>query len=79
MSIGAPFGVKIIIVLSLLCKQDVQERGDSDDEEVEWSENLGVHGMAVHFVADGEVVVGHVRMEEGEAAQRQAPASVGEF
>lgn len=55
----------------------MDHRRDSDHEKVERSEYLGVNGVAVHLMADGEVVVGHVRMEEGETAQRHAPASFG--
>ena len=34
--------------------------------------------MAVHLVSDGELVVGHVRVEEGETAQRHAVGVFGE-
>lgn len=56
----------------------MENGGDADDEEVQGTENLGIDGVPVHLVADGELVVRRVGVEEGEVAQGDATGPLWE-
>ena len=70
--VGSPFGEEVVVVGAFFHEQQVQCRRQSDDEQVKGAKDFRIHRVAVHLVADSEVVVGHVWVEEGEIAQRSA-------
>ena len=72
MPVGSSFSVELIVVNAFFQKQQMQYGGQTDDKQVERTEDFGVHRVAVHLVADGELIAHRIRVEESEAAQRHA-------
>ena len=75
MAVGPAFGVEVVVVLALavaVVPHEVQGRRQPDDEQVERTEDLGVDGVAVGFVADGTLIVGTFGAHDGEVAERYA-------
>ena len=64
--VGPSLGVEIVVAASFFHKDIVQYGGDADDEEIQGTEDLGIHGVPVHLVPYGELVVRRVGVEEGE-------------
>lgn len=57
MLVGPAFGVEIVVIAAAFVKHQMQHRGQADDQQVQWSENLGIHRMTVQLVPNGSFVL----------------------
>ena len=72
MAVGSALRVEIVIIAPFFLENQMQDGRYAYNEQVERSEQFGIHGVAVHLVADSVCVVRIFGMEEGETAQRDA-------
>lgn len=50
MLVGPAFGVEVIVIATTFVKQQVQCRGQANDQQVQGTENLGIHRMPVQLM-----------------------------
>ncbi len=57
MLVGPAFSVEVVVITVAFVKQQMQHRGQADDQQVQGTENLGIYRMSVQLVPNGSFVL----------------------
>ena len=77
MTVSPTLGVEIVIVFACTMSVEpnkVQSRRQSDDEQIEWAENLRVDSVPVGFVTYGPFIVA-IGTDDGKIAKRHTAST----